>query len=109
MPSLFGVFAVHSPESCPLNNPQSKKNFVAISDKLQNVLSKHRISKVHGFYMSVLEHEWVIVLEAESAHDIETFCIDIGISSISTVKIVPLNHFETVVKKVKAAEQGAKN
>jgi hypothetical protein len=23
--SLFGVFAVHSPESCPLNNEKSKK------------------------------------------------------------------------------------
>ena len=101
MPQLFGVFAFHSPESCPLNNNESRKKFLAISDRLESSCSKHRISKVHGFYMSVLEHEWVIMLEAEAAHDIEAFCIDVGISSISTVKIVPLNDFDVVVKKIR--------
>lgn len=103
MPQLFGVFAFHSPESCPLNNAESKKKFIGISDRLKPSSSKHRISKVHGFYMSVLEHEWVIILEAEAAHDIEAFCIEVGISSISTVKIVPLNDFDVVVKKVRAS------
>lgn len=99
---LFGVFAIHSPESCPMNNSSAREKFIAMEDKLKNSPSSRRISKIHGFYMSVLEHEWVIILEAEAAHDIETFCIEVGISSTSTVKIVPLNNFEVVVKKIKA-------
>jgi hypothetical protein len=52
-----------------------------------------------GFYMSVLEHQWIIILDAKNAHDIEQFCIAVGISSISMVKIVPMNDFAVMAKK----------
>ena len=97
---LFGVFAVHSPESCPLNNEACKEIFLGINEKLQESIKKHNIEKIVGFYMSVLEHEWFIILDARNAHDIETMCIDVGISSTSTVKIVPLNEFSHVIKKL---------
>lgn len=99
---LFGVLAIHSPESCPLNNASSKKIFLDIHEKLDENLRNFHISKVVGFYMSVLEHEWMIILDAESAHEIEQFCIAVGISSISTVKIVPMNNFTDVVAKIKS-------
>ena len=97
---LFGVFAVHSPESCPLNNEQSKKIFLGFDKKLKNSIEKHNIEKLVGFYMSVLEHEWIIILDAKNAHDIETMCIDVGISSTSTVNIVPLNEFSKVIERL---------
>ena len=53
--------------------------------------------------MSVLEHEWVIILEAENAHDIEELSIAVGISSFNTVKIVPLRYFDDVIKKLKVS------
>jgi hypothetical protein len=97
---LFGVFAVHNPESCPLNNDKSRQIFLEIDKKLKDNLGKHNIDKLIGFYMSVLEHEWVIILDAKSAHDIETMCIDVGISATNTVKIVPLNEFSTVIDRI---------
>ncbi|MFZ1076614.1 MAG: hypothetical protein WAN47_04190 [Nitrosotalea sp.] len=63
-------------------------------------IKKFHVSKVVAFYMSVLEHEWIIVLDAKSAHDIEQLCIATGISSISTVKIVPMNDFKETVKRL---------
>ncbi|MGB6464081.1 MAG: hypothetical protein WBF38_07645, partial [Nitrosotalea sp.] len=81
---LFGIFAVHSPESCPLNNTRSKKIFLEIQDKMKMNMKKFNVLKVVAFYMSVLEHEWIIILDAKSAHDIEQLCIVTGISSIST-------------------------
>ena len=99
---LFGVFAVHSPESCPLNNKNSKKIFLGIQAKLEKNLKKFNITEMIGFYMSVLEHEWIIILDAKSAHDIENLCIALGISAMSTVKIVPVNDFIKVVNKLKA-------
>lgn len=101
---LFGVFAVHSPESCPLNNQKSKEIFLKINEKLQESIKKHNIEKLVGFYMSVLEHEWIIILDANNAHDIETMCIDVGISSTSTVKIVPLNEFTKVIEKISKSQ-----
>ncbi len=99
---LFGVFATHSPESCPLNNKDSKKIFLGIEGKLKANLKKFNISKIVGFYMSVLEHQWIIILDAKTAHDIEQFCINVGISAISTVKIVPINDFAVTANKLRS-------
>jgi len=99
---LFGVFAVHSPELCPLNNKSSKKIFLEIQSKMKANQKKFNIIKILGFYMSVLEHEWIIIVDAKSAHDIEQMCITVGISTISTVKIVPMNHYQKAVDRLKS-------
>jgi hypothetical protein len=98
---LFGVFAVHSPELCPLNNKNSKKIFLEIQGKMKATQKKFNILKILGFYMSVLEHQWIIIMDAKSAHDIEQMCITVGISAISTVKIVPMNDFKKAVIRLK--------
>jgi|SRR2546425_7078355 len=97
---LLGVFAVHSLESCPLNNQKSRKIFLEIQNKMKAHVRKLNITEVIGFYMSVLEHEWIIILDAKTAHDIEQLCIAVGISTISTVKIVPMNDFKVAVKRL---------
>ncbi len=100
--SLFGVFAIHSPESCPLNNETSKKIFREIQNKINTNISRFNIKRVVAFYMSVLEHQWIIILEAENAHDIEELSIAVGISSFNTVKIVPLRYFDDVIAKLES-------
>jgi hypothetical protein len=98
--SLFGAFAIHSPESCPINNLENKRIFLEIKDKLEKNKSKYGVKKIESFYMSVLEHEWMIIFEAENAHDIESLCIDAGIASFNTVKIVALKKYEDVQNKI---------
>lgn len=101
---LFGVFATHSPELCPLNNEKSKKIFLKLKSNMDKEIKKYNISKIVEFYMSVLEHEWIIVIDAVHAHDIEKLCIDVGISSMSTVKIVPMNLYSDTIKKLEASK-----
>jgi hypothetical protein len=98
---LFGVFAIHSPELCPINNKTSKKIFLEIQGKMRSSKREFNIQKILGFYMSVLEHEWIIIMDAKSAHDIEQMCIAVGISTISTVKIVPMTDFSKAVDRLK--------
>jgi uncharacterized protein with GYD domain len=100
---LFGVFATHSPESCPLNNKTSRDTMIQIDDKVKSITEKFHVRKIHGFYLSVLEHQWVIIVEADSAHEIENMCIEAGISAFNTVKIVPLNNFDVVMKRIKGS------
>jgi hypothetical protein len=50
--------------------------------------------------MSVLEHEWMIIFEAENVHDIESLCIEAGLGSFNTVKIVGLKRYEDVHSKI---------
>ena len=74
-----------------------------IQRKIKANQRKLNILKIVGFYVSVLEHEWVIIIDAKNAHDIEQLCITVGISSISTVKIVPINDFYKVVTKLQSS------
>lgn len=101
--ALFGIFATHSPESCPLNNKQSKETMIMIDEKMKSITAKFHVNKIYGFYMSVLEHEWVIIVEADSPHEIEAMCIEAGISAFNTVKIVPFNNFDAVVRKIRGS------
>lgn len=50
--------------------------------------------------MSVFEHEWMIIFEAENAHDIESLCKDVGIAMYNTVKIVGLKRYDNVHNKI---------
>ena len=94
-------FATHSPESCPMNNETSKETFLKLKDKLNVEMKKYNINEIVEFYMSVLEHQWIIVIDAIHAHDIEKLCIDTGIASTSIVKIVPLSRYDDITKKMR--------
>jgi len=96
---LFGVFAIHSLESCPINNEDNKKIFMRLGEKLETESKKYYNVTVMEFYMSVLEHECMIIIDAINAHDIKKLCIDVGITSLSTVKIVPMNLYSDTLKK----------
>jgi hypothetical protein len=97
---LFGIFAIHNPESCPLNNSTNREIFKQIYAKLESNSEKYGVKSVTEFYMSVLEHQWIIILEANSAHNIEQLCIDAGISSFNTIKIVPLTNYKDVANRL---------
>ena len=102
---LFGVFSIHSPEACPLNNHANRLVAMKILEKMNNVKKKHRIKEIRGFYASVLEHQFVIILDAQDAHDVEKMAIDVGLSKFNTLKIVPLNEFAQITQVWKGIEK----
>lgn len=104
---LFSVTAVHSPESCPLNHKDSKQVFLQLDSKIKKNLKQFNIKRLVEFYVSVLEHQWTLIVEAKNAHDIEKLCIEIGMSKYNTIKIVPLNRFDNVIKKIKSEQKQA--
>jgi hypothetical protein len=71
-----------------------------MKNKMDVEMKKYNINRIVEFYMSVLEHQWIIIIDAVHAHDIERLCIDVGISSMSTVKIVPMNLYEDVIARL---------
>ena len=57
---LFGVFAVHTAESCPLNNDVSKNKVIKMHESMEPNLAKFNIEKIVGSFVSALEHQWVV-------------------------------------------------
>lgn len=102
---LFGVFSIHSPEACPLNNHPNRLVAMKILEKMNNVKKKYRIKNIVGFYASVLEHQFVIILDGQDAHDVEKMVIEVGLSKFNTLKIVPLNEFAQITQVWKGMEK----
>ena len=96
--ALFGVFSIHSPEACPLNNHANRLVGMKILEKMNDVKKRFRIKEIRGFYASVLEHQFVIILDAQDAHNVEKMVIEVGLSKFNTLKIVPLNEFAQITQ-----------
>ena len=103
--ALFGVFSIHSTEACPLNNHANRLVGMKILEKMNSVKKKYRLKEIRGFYASVLEHQFVIILDAQDAHDVEKMVIEVGLSKFNTLKIVPLNEFGQITKVWKEMEK----
>lgn len=100
--ALFGIFGTHTVDVCPLNNKTSAKTMVRMSEKsadASNNRSRYGINRIIGRYHSALEHTFIWIVDAESAHQLEKFLIDIGSAKFNSSKIVPLINFEEVVRK----------
>jgi hypothetical protein len=100
--ALFGIFGTHTVDLCPLNNKTSAKTMIQMSEKSANASnnrSKYGINRIIGRYHSALEHTFIWIVDADSAHQLEKFLIDIGSAKFNSSKIVPLINFEEVVLK----------
>ena len=40
--ALYGIYGSHSPESCPLNNVETRRLVIKMAGQLGNVLAKHK-------------------------------------------------------------------
>jgi hypothetical protein len=98
---IFGIYGIHTVEACPMNNPDSAKAVMQMSSRIneKRLLENHKINRILGQYHSALEHTFVWIVEAKSAHLIERFYIDSDMSKFNAVKIVPLTLFEELVRK----------
>ena len=100
--SLFGISGSHTTEACPLNNSNSAKLVLdAENINLDEISKKYKINKIIGQFHSALEHSFLWILDAEDAHLIQQFCIESGIASFNSVKIIPLITFDDVIKVTK--------
>lgn len=100
--ALFGLYASHTTEACPLNNVNTAKGIVQQSGAAgKSLAKKYKINKIIGQYHSALEHTFLWILDAEDPHLIQQFCIAAKIASFNAIKIVPLITFDEVIGQVK--------
>ena len=63
---------------------------------------KNKISKVVGQYHTALEHTFLWIVDAEEAHLITDFCVEVKVAKFNELKIVPMITFnEGVVPGLK--------
>lgn len=100
---LYGLFGEHAVESCPLYNGKSRSTVLIISKCIDDVAKRHGV-RFLGMYHSALEHTFVWIADAEDAHRLQRFAMDLDIASFNALKIVPLGTFNDLVEACKRLE-----
>ena len=100
--ALYGISGSHTTEACPLNSDSSAKTVLqAEKTNISEIAQKYKIQKIVGQYHSALEHTFLWIVDAEDPHLIQQFCIEGGIASFNSVKIIPMITFDQVIETVK--------
>ena len=103
MKSLYGIFGIHSVESCPLNNAETRSLVIKMAEELDKIANRNNIRILHRYH-SGLEHTFVWIVDAQSAHSIQSFMTESAWAKFNSIKIVPLAAYETLIEECKRLE-----
>ena len=98
--SLYGIFGIHSVESCPLNNVETRGLVIKMAEDLDKIADRNNI-RIHNRYHSGLEHTFLWVVDAQSAHSVQSFMTESTWAKFNSIKIVPLAAYETLIEECK--------
>ena len=100
--ALYGIYGRHEIAACPINNLETAKDVIQLANTdLTQMLPKYKINEIVGMYHSGLEHTSLWIFDAEDAHLIDEFLLDIGATKLSEFRIVPLKTIQGVAERAK--------
>jgi len=102
-PTLWGIYGAHSKHDCPVNNRETAKEVIAISQMdLGPLMKKYGITSIEDQYHSGLEHTFLWVVKTTAPHKLEEFSIELGVARWNDLKFVPERTFGDVITDVSA-------
>ena len=102
-PTLWGIYGAHNRHDCPVNNKETAKEVIALSESdLQPLMEKYGVTAIVDQYHSGLEHTFLWVVKTTAPHNLEEFCIELGVARWNDLKFVPERTFADVISDVRA-------
>ncbi len=102
-PTLWGIYGAHNRHDCPINNRETAKEVIALSQTdLGPLMAKYGVTAVVDQYHSGLEHTFLWVVETTAPHMLEEFSIELGVARWNDLKFVPERTFADVITDVRA-------
>ena len=93
--TLWGIYGEHSMHDCPVNNRETAKEVIAANEMdLRPLMEKYGVTAILDRYHSGLEHTFLWAVETTEPHNLEEFCIELGIARWNDLRFVPLRTFE---------------
>ncbi len=102
-PTLWGIYGAHNRHDCPVNNKETAKQVIALSESdLQPLMEKYGVTAIVDQYHSGLEHTFLWVVETTEPHNLEEFTIELGVARWNDLRFVPERTFADVISDVRA-------
>ena len=98
----FVVLATHNPEICPLSNAKTKALMLEMGPQIPDIAKQHGVNIVAGPFVS-REHMAVVILETESAEDLDAFLAAGRLHQWNQVRILPSLPMEGGMKEIQEA------
>ncbi len=100
--ALYGIYGRHEIAACPINNLETAKDVIQlVNTDLSQMLPKYKINEIVGMYHSGLEHTSLWIFDAEDAHLVDEFLLDLGATKYNEFRIVPLKTLQGVAERAK--------
>jgi len=101
--TLWGIYGAHNRHDCPVNNIETAKEVITLSmADLTPLMKKYGVTAIRDQYHSGLEHTFLWVVETTEPHNLEEFCIELGVARWNDLKFVPARTFADVITDVRA-------
>lgn len=84
----FVVLGTHSPEICPLSNAKTKALLMEIGPQIPTIAKQHGVNIVAGPFVN-REHITVVIVETDSADDLDAFLEASRLHQWNQVRILP--------------------
>lgn len=96
---LYGIFASRTKERSLLNNYTNRILVIEVSKRLSEV-AKNNVEVREQFH-SALDHNFLWIIDAENAHEVQRFMRESGITKFNAMRIFPVGTFQSVVMNAK--------
>ena len=98
----YVVLGNHSPEICPLSNAKTKAMLLEIGPQIPNIAKQHGVHIVAGPYVN-REHMTVVIVETESAEDLDAFLESSRLHQWNQLRILPSFAMEEGMKDLQGS------
>jgi len=101
--TLWGIYGAHDRHDCPVNNIETAKDVIALSQSdLGPLMEKYGVTAIMDQYHSGLEHTFLWVVQTTSPHMLEEFSIEMGVAAWNDLRFVPERTFADVITDIRA-------
>jgi hypothetical protein len=90
------IIATHSPDMCPMVNPQIKEKSLPMLQKLEDI-ARAAGATVVGSWTDIPAHTIYVIVDASNAHVVSKAMIDTHLMEWNIVKVSPLTDMKEVV------------
>lgn len=94
----FVILGVHSPEICPTSNTKTRELLLQTAPLIPKAAEQTGVKIVAGPYVN-REHTTVVVVESQSAEELDRFLMETRLPQWNSVRILPSLSMEQALRE----------
>lgn len=95
----FVLLAEHTADICPMSNAKTRELMMEAGPQVPSIAEKNGVNIVAGPYVN-REHITVVVVEADTADQVDRFIIEARLAQWNSVRVLPSTTMEQGMQEI---------